>query len=328
LGKKIQNHIPFGTALEMKPYMAPGHASTQKMKLIGIISHQGTKDHGHYIAMTNRGDEWTSYNDAITTQTTLTHLHQTQAYILLYRKTEQSTGTGKVAPRDSTMASQPRSTEKPKPRHETHHREEKPTLQPDPPIKNLLEENLARQGRSDVGANLNPSPTHKEGPTTENLKVLETLLSNRYIPQVLETRGEGEEGGATERGGVSGPPTERADDRELPLPQKEELGQHEDEPINLLQSISVFFHLSQGRIEELTSLLSEMSGTPLMTEMTCKWLDLEPQIKEIPHDSRTKKLIDGLSEDPEDHPDGFISIIERHNARLKRLISFTKQHWT
>ena len=61
-----------------------------------------------------------------------------------------------------------------------------------------------------------------------------------------------------------------------------------------------------------------MSGTPLTMEMTCKWLDLEPQIKEIPHDSQTKKLIDGLTEDPEDHPDGFISIIERHNARLKK----------
>jgi len=39
LEKKIQNHIPFGTALDMEPYMAPGHESTQKMKLIGIISH-------------------------------------------------------------------------------------------------------------------------------------------------------------------------------------------------------------------------------------------------------------------------------------------------
>jgi len=216
------------------------------------------------------------------------------------------------------MAGQLRSTEKLTPRHKTHHREEKPTLQPDPLIKTLLEENLPHQGRSDVGANLNPNPTHNEGPTTKNLKVLETPLSNRYIPQVLETRGEGEEGGATERGGVSGPPTERADDREQPLPQEEEPGQSEDEPINLLQSISVFFHLSQGRIEELTSLLSEMSGTPLTMEMTCKWLDLEPRIKEIPHDSRTKKLIDGLSEDPEDHPDGFISIIKRHIARLKK----------
>ena len=29
-------------------------------------------------------------------------------------------------------------------------------------------------------------------------------------------------------------------------------------------------------------------------------------------------MIEGLSEDPEDHPDGFISIIERHNAHLKK----------
>jgi len=61
-----------------------------------------------------------------------------------------------------------------------------------------------------------------------------------------------------------------------------------------------------------------MSGTPLTMEMTCKWLDLEPKIKEICHDSRTKKLIDGLTEDPEDYPDGFISIIKLHNARLKK----------
>ena len=74
----------------------------------------------------------------------------------------------------------------------------------------------------------------------------------------------------------------------------------------------------QGRIEELTSLLSELSGTPLTTEMTCLWLGLDSNSTEFPHDSQTKKLIDGLSEDPEDHPAGFIPIIERHNARLKR----------
>ena len=51
--------------------------------------------------------------------------------------------------------------------------------------------------------------------------------------------------------------------------------------------------------------------------MTCIWLGLDSQSKEIPHDSHTK-LIDGLFEDPEDHPAGFIPIIERHNARLKR----------
>jgi len=86
LGKKIRNHIPFDTALEMEPYMTQEHAITQKMKLIGIISHQCTKDHGHYVAITNRGDEWISYNDAITAQTTLSQLHQTQAYILITEK--------------------------------------------------------------------------------------------------------------------------------------------------------------------------------------------------------------------------------------------------
>ena len=75
---------------------------------------------------------------------------------------------------------------------------------------------------------------------------------------------------------------------------------------------------SQGRIEELTGLLSEMSGTPITMEMTCKWLDLEPQIKEIHYDSRTKNLIEGLTEDPEDNPDGFVPIIELHNACLKK----------
>ena len=41
-------------------------------------------------------------------------------------------------------------------------------------------------------------------------------------------------------------------------------------------------------------------------------------MEEIPYDSRTKNLIDGLTEDPEDNLDGFIPIIELHNARLKK----------
>jgi len=49
-------------------------------------------------------------------------------------------------------------------------------------------------------------------------------------------------------------------------------------------------------------------------------------MKEIPVDSRIKNLIDGLTEDPEDNPDGFIPIIKLHNARLKKA-SMT-QHWT
>jgi len=104
LGKKIQTHMPFDTVLEMKPYLAPGQASPQTMELIGIISHQGTKDQGHYVAITKRGNEWISHNDAKVAQTTLTQLHQTQAYIMIYRKMDHNKATGINGPRDSTMA--------------------------------------------------------------------------------------------------------------------------------------------------------------------------------------------------------------------------------
>jgi len=52
--------------------------------------------------------------------------------------------------------------------------------------------------------------------------------------------------------------------------------------------------------------------------MTCKWLDLEPQTKEIPYASRTKDLLVGLTEDLEDNPARFIPSIELHIARLKK----------
>jgi len=67
----------------MEPFMAPGLGSAQKMKLIGMISHQGTEKHGHYVAITKKGEEWILHNDASTTLTTPAHLHQSQAYILI-----------------------------------------------------------------------------------------------------------------------------------------------------------------------------------------------------------------------------------------------------
>jgi len=93
LGEQIQNHIPFDTTLEMEPFMAPGLGSAQKMELIGMISHQGTEKHGHYVAVTKKGEDWILHNDASTTQITPAHLHQSQAYILIYRKTKPSTET-------------------------------------------------------------------------------------------------------------------------------------------------------------------------------------------------------------------------------------------
>ena len=70
-------------------------------------------------------------------------------------------------------------------------------------------------------------------------------------------------------------------------------------------------------------------------EITINWLGLEPQFTEISHDSLTIKLIDGLSEDPEDLPAEYIPIIKRHNAHLKKahlLLEATRdiiqQRWT
>ena len=69
--------------------MMQGHPPIPEMELIGIISHQGTKDNGHYKAITKKGEEWTLYNDATTTHLTTSHMHQTQANILMYRKTSK-----------------------------------------------------------------------------------------------------------------------------------------------------------------------------------------------------------------------------------------------
>jgi len=315
--KKIQNHIPFDTTLDLEPYMTPGHSLTHDMKLVGIISHHGTKDNGHYTAMTKRADKWTLYNDAITTQTTMKHLHQTQAQILMYRKTGQRTGMGKPAPTDipKKMESQSRAKGNLNPRPEAQQERETPAPQLEFLTQSPPGQNLPRRGSRDGGAN----PVHGARSRTENQRELDTLSSTHaYIPLVPETKNV-EDGGGTRGGsGERVPSTRREDEKERPFQQEEKSDQFPGELVNLLQSISIFFQLSQGRIEELTSLLSELSGTPITMEMTRKWLDLEPQMKKIPYDSRTKDLIEALTEDPEDNPDGFIPIIELHNARLQK----------
>jgi len=87
--------------LDMKPYMARGYTSTQIMELIGIITHQGTKEHGHYVTITRKGNKWISYNDAIVTQVTEAELLQTQAYIIIYRRMDHDGGTGTNGPRNA-----------------------------------------------------------------------------------------------------------------------------------------------------------------------------------------------------------------------------------
>ena len=115
-----------------------------------------------------------SHNDATTTQTTLAHLHQSQAYVLVYRKTKHSTGTGTGAP---IMRASQQPTEKLKLLYKTHHSLKESISHPDPP-KNPHMENLPREGRTGTGEYPNPTPT--VGHTIENWKAPEILLSNHY----------------------------------------------------------------------------------------------------------------------------------------------------
>jgi len=161
------------------------------MKLIGMISHQGTKKHGHYVAVTKKGEDWILHNDASTTQITPAHLHQSQAYILIYRKTKLSAETATEIPITGT-SQQP--TEKLKPTYQKHNSLKDYPPHPGPPKKPHMEL-LPHKGRLGTGVHLNPTPT--EGPTTENSKTPEILHSNHYAPQAPEIRGKGVIGGET-----------------------------------------------------------------------------------------------------------------------------------
>jgi len=103
-----------------------------------------------------------------------------------------------------------------------------------------------------------------------------------YTPIATGTE-EGVDGDRTRGvGNENTPPARMEEGRERSSLQAENSDHPREEPINLSQSISVFLHLSQGQIEELTSLLGEMADTPLTREMTCKWLELDLIFEEIP----------------------------------------------
>jgi len=225
------------------------------MELIGIIAHHGTKEQGHYVTITKKGNKWISHNDTIVTQATVTHLLQTQAYIMIYRKMDHDGGTGTNGPRNSITVQESK-TKKSKLSHKMEHRPEESSLLLGPRVT-YPEQNIPCQQGSNGGDTPQPSPIYEEGLLTENLTILDTLLTNRPNPQAPETRGEGEVGGAEDPDG--GPPLEKVVHRQTP-PAEVGLGQSENENPNFPQTMLTFLQLSQGRMEELTSLLSELLG--------------------------------------------------------------------
>jgi len=192
LGREIQTHVPFDTVLDMKPYLAPGQTSTQTMELIGIITHQGTKEQGHYVTISKKGNRWISHNDAIVTQVTVTQLLQTQAYIMIYRKMDHEGGTGTNGPRNPITVHES-TVKKSKLSHKIEYRPEEPSLLPGPWVS-YPEQNNPCQQNSNGGDTPQPSPIYGGGLLKENLTILDILPTNRPHPQAPETRGEGEGG--------------------------------------------------------------------------------------------------------------------------------------
>jgi len=91
------------TTLDLEPYMMLRPPQPHYMELVRIISLHSTKDNGHYTAITKRGDEWTLFNNAIALQIPTLQVLQTQAYILMYRKTDPSVETMETEPKVGTQ---------------------------------------------------------------------------------------------------------------------------------------------------------------------------------------------------------------------------------
>ena len=146
----------------------------------------------------------------------------------------------------------------------------KPLLPPEPSDEPHMEQQLHLAIKE-----AEPNPIAIEKPW-ENLVIrdiphTQTELRASESQMTLETEG------ATEPDVSDSPPTEQSKDSIDPPQDEKGAGLGGNEPKNLPQVLSTFLHLSRGRIEDLTSLLSELSGTPLTMEITTNWLGLEPQ---------------------------------------------------
>ena len=54
-------------------------------RLTGIVRHSGSKESGHYVAVTKKSNQWLEIIDEVVTTITLSDLHWcSKAYLLLY----------------------------------------------------------------------------------------------------------------------------------------------------------------------------------------------------------------------------------------------------
>lgn len=85
---KLNNYIEFPTYLDMSKYCQTDKVSETPAivyELIGLISHQGSVNQGHYTSICKiPGGQWFKFNDSMVTAVTETDVLKEQAYLLFY----------------------------------------------------------------------------------------------------------------------------------------------------------------------------------------------------------------------------------------------------
>lgn len=89
VNQKLNDYIEFPKILDMKPYLKdnqnPDEDPSILYELIGIISHTGSVNEGHYVAFCKiENGEWFKFNDSMVTKILEKDVLKEQAYLLFY----------------------------------------------------------------------------------------------------------------------------------------------------------------------------------------------------------------------------------------------------
>ena len=98
---KLDAHVPFGATLDLSPFAcstgepvthysewkgSAGGARASRLRLYGVVEHQGTFEGGHYVAFVRLGGSWYQMNDSVVTRVEEADVFKAQAFLLFYER--------------------------------------------------------------------------------------------------------------------------------------------------------------------------------------------------------------------------------------------------
>ena len=98
---KLDVHVPFGAYLDLSPFAcsmgdsvehfsewrgSAGVARASRLRLYGVVEHQGTFEGGHYVAFVRLGGSWYQMNDSVVIQVEEEAVFKAQAFLLFYER--------------------------------------------------------------------------------------------------------------------------------------------------------------------------------------------------------------------------------------------------